>query len=88
MTTSAQAKALDPLAILVYLTRELAIPLSTLSKKFDVGQDRMKSSMADLADKGLVRIQGVANSPATVYSITENGARVAEGVKKGISAYF
>jgi len=89
VTKTGQARALDSLEILAFLEKELAIPLSSLSERFQVPQDKMRSAMESLATRGLVRVQGILDSPGVIYSITEDGARLVESrVKKGVSAFF
>jgi hypothetical protein len=83
--------------ILEFIGAELACSLSTLSKRFvdrgtaqavcgKLSQDQLKSNLQSLTYRGLLRVQGMADSPDVVYSITQDGARKLETLRKGVTA--
>jgi len=78
-----QARATAPfevsdIDILKFIAKELASRLSSLSETFKISPDDMKSRLQLLASRGLVRAQGMLDSPSAVYSVTQDGAKKLE----------
>jgi hypothetical protein len=72
--------------ILEFIGAELASSLSTLSKKFRLSQDELRPKLESLTSRGLLRVQGKVDSSDVVYSITQDGARKLETVRKRVPA--
>jgi hypothetical protein len=74
--------------ILQFVGAELASPLPLISTKFGLSHDQMRSRLQSLVERRLLRVHGTVDSPDAVYSITQDGARKLETVKKGLTAYL
>lgn len=94
MAEHGQAKALDPAIvddtmILKFIAAELATPSTALAVKFNLPEEQIKSKLQPLISHGLVRVQGMVDSPSAVYSVTQAGAEAIERtIKKGLSAFI
>jgi predicted transcriptional regulator len=86
---AAHARAFElDMKILKYIAEQLATSLTSLSKNFNLSEDEMKSNLQPLISRGLVRVQGMVESPAAVYSVTQDGAKKLEAVKTGLSSFI
>jgi len=81
ITDTGQARARTPatdIEILEFIAGELASTLSELSERFGLAEDLMRFRLETLISNGWLRVQGMVDSPAAVYSVTQDGAKKLE----------
>lgn len=83
--TARQAQEITDAEIVEFIGAELASQLSAVSRRFGLSQEQMRARLDSLKSRGLVRVQGIVDSAEAVYSLTQDGARKIESMRKGIT---